>query len=130
VSGHRPHNPLEEAAGSRYPRRVTGSTIFRLMTAAALLALAGCGNMGDLKPAKGQSLPVKPLMARATPTPDELLTPPAYADPNRVDELMKKSTPRASDPFNLPPPSGQAPTLPVQELDDNDVNQAGPATPQ
>jgi hypothetical protein len=73
---------------------------------------------------------VKPLMARATPTPNELLTLPAFADPNRVDELMKKSTPRASDPFDLPPPSGQAPDLTVQELDDNTANQVGPATPQ
>jgi hypothetical protein len=100
------------------------------MTAAPLLALAGCGNMADLKPAKGQALPVKPLMARATPSPNELLTLPAFADPNRVDELMKKSTPRASDPFDLPPPSGQAPDLTVQELDDNTANQVGPATPQ
>jgi hypothetical protein len=117
-------------AGAATAGRVKASTIARLMTAAALLALAGCGNMADLKPAKGQALPVKPLMARATPTPNELLTLPAYADPNRVDELMKKSTPRASDPFDLPPPSGQAPELPVQELDDNTVNQAGPVTPQ
>ncbi|MGN6154853.1 MAG: hypothetical protein ACTHN4_03860 [Sphingomicrobium sp.] len=86
--------------------------------------------MADLKPAEGHALPVKPLMARSTPTPDELLTPPAYADPNRVDELMKKSTPRQADPFDLPPPSGQAPQLPVQELNDDTTNQAGPVTPQ
>lgn len=86
--------------------------------------------MADLKPAAGKALPVKPLMARSTPTPNELLTPPAYADPNRVDELMKKSTPRASDPFDLPPPSGQAQVLPIEELDKDTVNQVGPVTPQ
>lgn len=86
--------------------------------------------MADLKPAAGQTLPVKPLMATATPTPDQLLTPPAYANPDRVDELMKKSTPRASDPFDLPPPTGEAPRLPVQELENEMTNEVGPATPQ
>jgi hypothetical protein len=106
------------------------SLIFRLGTASALLAVGGCGNMGQLKPAEGQRLPVKPMMARAIPTPEQLLTPPAYANPNRVDELMKKSAPRQADPFDLPPPSGQAPDVPVQELDNEMTNTAGPATPQ
>ena len=92
-----------------------------------MLGLAGCGKMGDLKPPQGQPLPVKPLMARATPTPEQLLTPPTYANPDRVDELMKRSVPRQSDPFDLPPPSGQAPSLPAE---DDTTNQAGPVTPQ
>lgn len=75
--------------------------------------LAGCGKVADLKPAPGQSLPVKPLMARTTPTPADLLTIPTYAKPSRVDELMKRSEPRPQDPFNLPPPTGgSAPSLP------------------
>ena len=102
----------------------------RLIGAAALLVVAGCGKMADLEPVKGQPLPVKPMMARATPTPNELLTPPAYANPDRVDELMKKSTPRQSDPFDLPPPTGQAPTLPVEETNNEMTNTVGPATPQ
>ena len=102
----------------------------RFLAAAALLGVAGCGKMADLEPAKGQPLPVKPLMARATPTPNELLTPPAYANPDRIDELMKKSTPRQSDPFDLPPPTGQAPTLPVEETNNEMTNTVGPATPQ
>jgi hypothetical protein len=106
------------------------SLTFRLGIASALVAVAGCGKMADLKPADGQPLPLKPMMARATPTPDQLLTPPAYANPNRVDELMKKSAPRQADPFDLPPPSGQAPDVPVQELDNEMTNTAGPATPQ
>ena len=76
--------------------------------------LAGCGKVAELKPAQGQSLPVKPLMARTTPTADELLTPPPYARPERVDELMKRSQPRQADPFDLPPPTGgAAPALPA-----------------
>jgi hypothetical protein len=97
--------------------------------AASLLAMSGCGSMSDLRPAEGQSLPVKPLMARATPTPEELLTPPAYANPDRVDELMRRSTPRQTDRFDLPPPSGQAPEVPVQTMDE-DWNEVAPATPQ
>jgi hypothetical protein len=104
--------------------------LLRLVPLAALLAVSACGKMADLKPPEGQPLPVKPLMARSTPTPDELLTPPAYADPNRVDELMKKSTPRKADRFDLPPPSGQAPELPVEELNNEMTNEVGPATPQ
>lgn len=115
-------------AGAATPRGVRPSTSLRLASAAVLFALAACGKMGDLKPAEGHPLPVKPLMARSTPTPDELLTPPAYAAPNRVDELMKKSTPRQADPFDLPPPSGQAPAPPVENEDT--TNQAGPGTPQ
>ncbi len=86
--------------------------------------------MGDLEPAPGRSLPVKPLMARATPTPEQLLTPPAYANPDRIDELMKRSAPRQADRLDLPPPSGEAPTVPIEELDEEQTDQIGPVTPQ
>ena len=103
----------------------------RLASVAALALLAGCGRVADLKPAPGQPLPVKPLMARTTPTPEQLLTPPPNAHPERVDELVKKSAPRAQDPFDLPPPSGgEAPALPAG-ADPNPVpNDTGPATPK
>ena len=92
--------------------------------------LCGCGRVATLRPAQGEPLPVKPLMAASTPTPNELLTPPAYANPDRVDELITKSAPRKADRFDLPPPSGQAPEVTVQELDDEASNKAGPVTPQ
>lgn len=85
--------------------------------------------MADLRPAEGQPLPVQPLMARATPTPQQLLAPPAYANPDRVDELST-STVRQPDRFDLPPPNGRAPGVPVQEQGDDTTNQAGPVTPQ
>ena len=85
--------------------------------------------MADLRPAEGQALPVKPLMARATPTPEELLTPPAYANPDRVDELMRRSAPRQTDRFDLPPPSGQAPEVPVQTQDEEQSEEVG-VTPE
>ena len=101
----------------------------RIVAIGCLLAIAGCGREADLKPAPGQSLPVKPLMARATPTAEQLLIPPPYARPERVDELVKKSQPRQSDPFDLPPPAGgMAPTLPAGA--DPTSNQMGPGTPQ
>ena len=100
------------------------------ITSIALFALAGCGSVGDLKPAAGHTLPVKPLLARATPTANDLLTPPPYAHPDRIDELMKRSEPRASDPFDLPPPTGgKAPAMPVGSDPQPVTNETGPATP-
>jgi hypothetical protein len=86
----------------------------RLLLLAAAFGLASCGRVAELKPAPGHALPVKPVMARATPTVEQLLTAPTYARPDRVDELVKRSQPRAADPFDLPPPSGgDAPQLPA-----------------
>ena len=105
-------------------------TLHLCLGAAAMLGLGACGNRADLKPAEGQPLPVKPMMARATPTPEDLLTPPPYANPDRVDELMKRSTPRLADRFDLPPPSGEAPELPVEAQEEEQINQVGPVTPE
>jgi hypothetical protein len=74
----------------------------------AVVLLGGCGRVADLQPRPGHALPVKPMLARTTPTVQELLTPPTYAHPDRVDELVKRSQPRAADPFDLPPPTGGA----------------------
>ncbi|WP_322597137.1 hypothetical protein [Sphingomicrobium astaxanthinifaciens] len=78
------------------------------LLALPLAALAGCGQAGPLKPAPGAELPPQPALAQAPPTSDDLLTPPPYARPERVDELVRRSTPRAPDPFDLPPPEGGA----------------------
>lgn len=102
----------------------------RIALIAATLLLGGCGKVADLKPAAGQSLPVRPLMARSTPTPEQLLTPPTYARPERVDELMKRSEPREADPFDLPPPSGgAAPALPAGSELQPAPEDTGPVTP-
>ena len=78
-----------------------------------LCSLAGCGQMAPLQPAPGQRLPVRPLLANATPSAEQLLTPPTNARPARVDELIRRSEPRIPDRFDLPPPDGgAAPTLP------------------
>ena len=75
-----------------------------LLTIAALVALSGCGSREALRPAAGKSLPPKPAMAATTPTVDDLLTPPAEAQPQRSDELLRKSQERPDDRFDLPPP--------------------------
>jgi hypothetical protein len=62
----------------------------RLVLIVGFIALAGCGRVSELKPEAGHSLPVKPLLARATPTADELLTPPTYARPDRFSLLLKR----------------------------------------
>lgn len=112
--------------------RMPGRIVCRLAAVTLVIALAGgCGRVGDLQPAPGQSLPVKPKLARTTPTPEELLTLPPYARPERVDEILRRSEPRRSDRFDLPPPDGGA--APAAETDgaaENRTDDPGPATPQ
>lgn len=84
--------------------------------------------MAPLTPAQGEPLPVKPLMARNTPTAEELLTPPSYADPERVDELIKRSQPRPVDRFDLPPAGGGA--VPIAGMGEPVTNETGPADPE
>ena len=78
----------------------------RIHTLAALLlvSLAACGSKQKLRPAMGESLPVKPAMATHTPTPQELLTPQPNARPERVNEVLRRSEEREEDRFDLPPP--------------------------
>ena len=105
--------------------------VLRVASIGFLALLGGCGSIGDLKPAPGQSLPVKPLMARTTPTPRQLLTVPVYAKPDRVDELVKRSQPRQLDPFDLPPPTGSsAPPAPAGTDPQPVSNETGPSVPQ
>jgi hypothetical protein len=102
----------------------------RIVIVAATLALAGCGRAVDLRPPPGHAMPVKPLMARTAPTVNELLKPPAYARPDRVDELVKRSQPRPADPFDLPPPTGgSAPSLPAGTDPGAVTNNSTSATP-
>jgi hypothetical protein len=102
----------------------------RILVFAAAAMLAGCGRQADLEPAPGHQLPVKPLMARATPTVDELLTPPSNSRPDREDELLKKSEPRKADPFDLPPPTGgNAPALPASTDSNTVTSNTSAATP-
>ncbi|WP_343040022.1 hypothetical protein [Sphingomonas piscis] len=79
-----------------------------LVVLAGAVLLAGCGSVRPLQPAPGETLPVKPLFAKQTPKPEQLLTIPDIARPKRVDELMRRSEPREPDRFDLPPPSGGA----------------------
>ena len=102
----------------------------RLSILIGIALLTGCGRMGALEPAQGEPLPVKPMMAQTTPTAEDLLTKPTYAQPQRVDELIKRSQPRPVDRFDLPPPDGGAAPLPVGAGQDSSTNESGPATPQ
>ena len=70
-------------------------------------------------------------LARTTPTAEQLLTPPTNADPERIDELVKRSEPRKPDRFDLPPPDGgDAPLLPAGTDPEPVDKDAGPSTPQ
>ena len=102
----------------------------RLLSLVLIATLAGCGRVGDLEPAPGKSLPVKPLMARTTPDAEDLLTPPPYARPDRVDELVKKSEPREADPFDLAPAvGGAAPPAPAGTDPEPEDDATGPSDP-
>jgi hypothetical protein len=106
-------------------------TVSRSLLIIALLGVAGCGRVSELRPEAGKSLPVKPLLAPATPTADQLLTPPTNARPDRVDELMKRSEARKADPFDLPPPTGgAAPALPAGTDLTPVTDDTGPVKPQ
>ena len=106
-------------------------TAKRILLGLSLAALAGCGRQVDLRPAAGQPMPVKPLMAKTTPTVEQLLTPPTYARPNRIDELVKRSQPRPTDPFDLPPATGgNAPSLPAGTDPGPVTNETGTVTPR
>ena len=86
----------------------------RILLVAWLALLASCGREADLRLAPGQSMPVKPEMARASPTVKQLLAVPTQARPTRIDELVTRSAPRPDDPFDLPPPTGgEAPPGPT-----------------
>ena len=101
-----------------------------IMLSAGCLVASACGQMAELQPAPGEPLPVKPLLARTTPTAEQLLTLPTNADPERIDELVKRSVPRAPDRFDLPPPDGgAAPILPETE-EPSSSEKTGVSTPQ
>lgn len=102
----------------------------RVLVLVSLAALSSCGRVADLQPATGQSLPVKPLMAKTQPTAKDLLTLPTWAKPDRVDELEKRSQPRPADPFDLPPPTGgSAPSQPAGSDQQPATSNTSAATP-
>ena len=103
----------------------------RVVLVGVFLLAGGCGQMAELQPERGEPLPVKPLLARTTPTAEQLLTPPTNADPERIDELVKRSEPRKPDRFDLPPPDGgPAPLLPAGTDPEPVDKDSGPSTPQ
>ena len=76
----------------------------RKTAALSLLLLAACGSREALEPPPGDPLPPKPAMAERVPSPEELLEIPPIAQPERMDEPLKRSEPREDDPFDLQPP--------------------------
>ena len=100
----------------------------RLVLIAALAALAGCGKIAPLEPARGQSLPVKPAMASATPDAEQLLTPPPYAKPERIDELMKRRSRAAPTGSTCRRRAAKRRSLPeTQEENSSEASRAGDA---
>jgi hypothetical protein len=90
------------------------------------LAACSCGSIADLQPQTGKTLPQKPALASRPLTAAELLELPPQADPDRVDELNKRGEPRRGDPFDLPPPDGEAVPLPGGLDQDSTPSTTGP----
>lgn len=79
-------------------------TYWKISTIASLAILSACGNRGTLQPPKGQSLPPAVYGEAKKPTGEELMTPSTQAQPERSDELLRRSEKRQDDKFDLPPP--------------------------
>ncbi len=75
----------------------------RVVLIGSILALSACGAQRELKPSKGQSLPIAPYGASVTPKPSQLLTASVQARPIRSDEVLKNSMERQGNEFDLPP---------------------------
>lgn len=75
----------------------------RILAAALILALGGCGAREDLKFAEGKAPPATPYGAKAAPTPSDLLKARVQTRPGRSDDLIESSDKRRSDEFDLPP---------------------------
>lgn len=74
-----------------------------VLSLAALLLLAACGQKAELEPLAGHTLPPPPLGAKAQPDPEKLLELDPLAAPPRSVELRKRSEEREDDAFDLPP---------------------------
>ncbi len=70
----------------------------------AVIIVSACGNRGPLEPPKGKTLPPAVYGESKPPTGEELLKPSSQAQPERSDELLRRSEKRQDDKFDLPPP--------------------------
>ncbi len=76
----------------------------KIAAMASFAILSACGNRGTLEPPKGQSLPPAAYGEAEKATSEELTTPSTQAQPERSDELLRRSEKRQDDKFDLPPP--------------------------
>jgi len=77
-----------------------------LLVPGVCIALAACGQVQELRPPPGRSLPPTPFGATEPLTAEQLLALPPQAAPERSVELRRRSEEREDDPFDLPPPEG------------------------
>ena len=75
----------------------------RWLVLGVALALSACGAARELKPVAGETLPIAPYGAKATPSASQLLTASTQARPLRSDELLTSSQERQGNEFDLPP---------------------------
>ncbi len=71
---------------------------------ALLLTLAACGKIGPLTPVTPDRAPPRPNDALVPPTPEQQLIRQPQAEPERIDDPLRRSEERKGDRFDLPPP--------------------------
>ncbi len=69
-----------------------------------LLAVAACGKIGPLQPVTPDRAPPRPNDALVPPTSEQQLKRGPQAEPDRIDDPLRKSEERKGDRFDLPPP--------------------------
>lgn len=79
--------------------------LFKLLAIPAVLLCAACGSKGALRPQAGNDFPVKAYAQTDPQTAERLLRTSPQARPSREAEILRRSTIRTEDPFDLPPES-------------------------
>ena len=77
--------------------------VLLLAIVGAVALVSACGQVAELKPRAGHTLPVAPHGREDQPSASALLVPQPQASPERNVELRSKSEQRKDDPFDLPP---------------------------
>ena len=91
------------AGGERAVPSTAAPTFAGATLLLAVLLLSACGNRQQLKPAAGNAMPQKSASSPRQATVDDLLKRPPQSQPERVDDLLRKSQERREDRFDLPP---------------------------
>lgn len=75
----------------------------KLLVIPAIMLCSACGSKGALQPRAGNNFPVKAYAQTEPQTAERLLQTSPQSRPSREAEILRSSTIRTEDPFDLPP---------------------------